>query len=838
MLSAGRGEAMSLRKKVLSSTVNCILLGSALGIPWSSVAFAVDNLSTDSGKSTAIDQTASTPQESDKNAKPVKQLNSVTVTAQSRSQEVQAVPISLQIVTAKQIDTLAATDLSRMSQFIPGLVVDGSQPTQPTYTMRGITTDDFGVGTDSAVGVYIDGVYAARSGGALLAFNDIKRIEVLKGPQGTLFGRNAAGGAISIVTNEPSDKFEGKVVARIGNYGEHYENALLNIPINKDMALRVSVLDNQSDGWIKDQATGQHYGKNDDWGSRMVYRWNITPDTRMLLSWDHEKLNQPPAAYFGLAPLVPNGTRPPFPPEPGTYLDPTKSPLYNDDVGAEESRLFDGVTLSIDHSFPWGSLVSTTAFRHFTSFNREDNDGTDNIDTYLSTANAESNTSLYQEFRFSGENDLMDWVAGASYYRERARQDNIVDLNTNSVDTLLRNAGAIPTPDGTLFGYLSQALAQNGLPYSLLGDPWEESLDDRGKYQSYAAFGDVIWHLNDNLNLTTGLRFTRDDKQFTWYNPPRTATALDSTISALNALGFFNAAGIPAAFLQQNIVFPNNVGQAITMSNSWNDFSPRAVLDYKFSPDVMGYVSVTKGYKSGGFDAEQIGGEFKPEKIWNYEAGLKTTIPDDHLVLNASVYRYLYSNLQAINLVAASSTSSVPIYTVSSSNQQAVGVDLEAKWQPIDALTVNLTAAYIDSTYSKFITPEGLNLAGEPSGEPLWSLAGGFDYVWPALIENGDVDFSLSQSYRTRTRCNGNSDLQGYCLEGATFNVGGPQSRTDLHLGWNSHDGRYGISLFANNVLDKRYVMRISNVSTSIFGTPIANINPPRMWGVEFRASF
>lgn len=834
---------MNLCKSQLTTAVRCALWGSVLCMPWSPMVFATENASVGTGQigssgDPVAAQTTPSVDAPDKNSKAVKQLSSITVSAQSRSQEVQAVPIALKIVTGQQIDTLAATDLSRMSQFIPGLVIDGSQPTQPTYTMRGITTDDFGVGTDSAVGVYIDGVYAARSGGALLAFNDVKRIEVLKGPQGTLFGRNAAGGAISIVTNEPSNKFEDRFRIRIGDYGRRYADALLNLPVNDTMALRVSVLDNQSNGWIKDAATGKHYGKDDDWGSRIAFRWNVTPDTKLLLTWDHEKLDQPPSAFFGLAPLVPAGTSPPFPPQPGSYLDPTKSPLYNDAVGAAESRHFDGLTLSLDHSFSWGSLVSTTAFRHFTSRNAEDNDGTNNIATYLSTTNAESNTSLSQEFRLSGENDLMDWVAGASYYRERARQTSYTDLYTDSLDTLLRNAGAVATPDGTLFGYLSQAAAANGLPYSLLGDPWRESITDRGKYQSYAAFGDVIWHLNDRLNLTTGLRFTRDEKQFTWFNAPRLAPALDNTISALDALGFFNGSGIAPSMLQQNIVFPNAVGQVIRVHNAWNDFSPRAVLDYKFSPDVMGYVSVTKGYKSGGFDAVQIGGEFKPEKIWNYEAGIKATIPDYRLVLNGSVYRYLYSNLQAINLVAASGASSVPVYTVSSSNQKAVGVDLEAKWQPIDALTINLTAAYIDSTYAKFTTPEGLNLAGQPSGEPLWSLAGGFDYVWPALIEEGDVDISLSQSYRTRTRCNANSYLQGYCLAGATFNVGGSRSRTDMHLGWNSHDGRYGISLFANNLLNKRYVMRINNVTTSVFGTPNATINPPRMWGVELRASF
>jgi iron complex outermembrane receptor protein len=136
------------------------------------------------------------------------ELGDIIVTAQSRSQQVQDVPIPMQIVTSAQIDSLAATDLSKMDGYIPGLVVGGEQPTQPNYGLRGIYVTDFGIGTDSPIGIYEDDVYAGKSGGALLTFNDIQRVEVLMGPQGTLFGRNSAGGAISIVTNEPGYREE------------------------------------------------------------------------------------------------------------------------------------------------------------------------------------------------------------------------------------------------------------------------------------------------------------------------------------------------------------------------------------------------------------------------------------------------------------------------------------------------------------------------------------------------------------------------------------------------------------------------------------------------------
>ncbi|CAM5254735.1 TonB-dependent receptor [Rhodanobacter lindaniclasticus] len=399
---------MNLRQRPLSTALRGLLSGGAALLLCSPLA-AQTATATDAPASTSSVANANRPTE----------LGTITVTAQSRSQQMQSVPIALQIVTARQIDTLAATDLSKMSLFVPGLVVSANQPTQPNYQLRGISTDDFGVGTESAVGVYVDGVYAARSGGALLAFNDIQRIEVLKGPQGTLFGRNAAAGAISIITNEPGDTLEGKLRLRFGNYGKRYGDALLNLPLNQDMALRLSVVDNQSDGWVKDAASGKRYGQDNDRGARAVYRWNITPNTRVLWSWDHEELKQPPQPAFGLIPQSawsvqpdPNAgiLIPPYPANPANYLNPLHAPLYNDAVGGAETRRFDGSTLIVDHSFGWGSLTSTTAWRNFNTLNRGDYDGTNHLTTYLDTTNIEHNNSWY---RSSSSPAAPTWSTGS-----------------------------------------------------------------------------------------------------------------------------------------------------------------------------------------------------------------------------------------------------------------------------------------------------------------------------------------------------------------------------------------------------------------------------------------
>ncbi len=739
----------------------------------------------------------------------------------------------------KQIATLEATDLSKMDIFVPGLSIDASQPTQPTYTLRGISTSNFGVGTESAVGVYVDGVYAARSGGSLLAFNDVSRVEVLKGPQGTLFGRNAAAGAISIVTNEPSDKFEGDARVRIGNEGQRYVDALVNIPINKDMALRVSVLDNQSDGWIKDAATGQHYGKNDDWGTRAVYRWNVTDNTRVLFSWDHEELKQPPEPAIGLIPLS-NDTneRAPFPADPATYLNPLHAPLYNDTVNGIEKRRFDGATLRVQTSFSWGEFDSTTAWRGFDTINRGDYDGTNHIVDYLDTANIEHNNSWYQEFKLSGNTDLMDWVGGASYYQEQARQTSQTNVFTDSVDTLALNSYGIPYPP---LASMTQFMQSQGYNYNLLGDPWHEAISNNGNFKAYAAYGDVIWHITDRFDLTTGLRYTRDEKEFSWYNMPRSAPQFDATVAAMKQSGAYNQLSgldqIILGVLQGNLIFPTTVGVKVTDSNTWNNWSPRLVGSFRFTPDVMGYASVTRGYKAGGYNSVQVGSLFQPEKVTNYEAGIKTLFPEHNLLLNASMYYYRYDNMQSLALDPNSPASGVPIYIVNSSDQEAKGLDLDAQWQPIDNFHVGFTAAYIDATYRKAVAPDGTDLTGQPTGAPKFSAAASLSYTWHE-VANGDLEFNLSQAYRGGTRCNSDSQVQGSCNISPNFKIGTSEQRTDARLDWQAPGNRWGVALYGNNIFNKRYVTGVNNISTSVFGTPFASISPPRLWGVELHAKF
>ncbi|GFE80581.1 TonB-dependent receptor [Steroidobacter agaridevorans] len=778
-------------------------------------------------------------------------IEEILVTAQRRTQSLQDVPIAMQVVDSALIQDVAAENMGDLNGFVPGLVISDGSPTQPRYQIRGIQTGDFGVGTDPAVGVYVDGIYAARSGASLLAFNDIERIEVLKGPQGTLFGRNSAAGAISIVTRQPEDEFHSLLRVRVGEYGKQYYEGMLNTPLGENVAVRINGVYNKSDGWLEDAATGQDLMPEENWAGRVALRWKLSDQTSATLSWDHDDLDQLARPAIGLIPLQAGQTQVPFPADPATYLDPRKAPVYNDVVGNEESRQLDQVNLFIDHSFAAADFRSSTSWRQFDTVNREDEDGTNLIGVYFDTANIEDNESFYQEFKLAGKTDSIDWVGGVSYYKEKANQISDTHTFTDGIDTLATNLGiydelSIPFP---LFAGTSNFLEPFGV--TMLGMPWREAMYNRGDFEAFAAFGDVIWHLNDKTNLTFGLRYTHDSKEFTWINGPHETPELDAVVAGLEdvlvpvapgvELPFFTVFPIPPeAYRFADVIFAVDTPPGgLTKKDSWDDVSPRLVLDYKVVPNVMVFGSLAKGYKAGGYNSTEVGSEFENEDVWNVETGFKSVFPEAGVILNASAFYYIYENKQSIALVSNVEGSDIPQYLIDTSDEKAWGIDVDAQWRPVDQLRLYANVAYIDATYKDKLTrgEDPLDLSGEPTGEPYLSAALGASYGW-ALGATGDVELSGRFAYRGKSRCNADSERQGNCALQSIFKVGEATERLDLRLAWTSASDTFGLAAYVTNVLDDQYVTGINNLTTNTFGTPFASISEPRQWGVEATVSF
>ena len=770
-------------------------------------------------------------------------LDAIVVTAQSRQQELQDVPIALQVVDQQLLDDVAADNLGDIDAFVPGLVVDAAQPTQPSFRLRGAETSDFGIGTDPAVGVFVDGVYGGRGGGVLLPFVDVERIEVLKGPQGTLFGRNTAAGAISLVTRRPQDELEARLRLRLGNYGKQYADAMWNLPTGDNSALRFNALFNHSDGWFQDGATGKDLGGENVWATRAAWQVGLGENTTALVSWDHESLDQNGRVTTGIVPLPAYPQRPPVPVDPDDYLDPRDIPTYSDATNAEW-RTFDGVTLIVDHALTWGHLTSTTSWRQYDALNQTEEDGTNRADLYIDSVNTESNETFYQEFKFAGSNARLDWVAGASFFKEDADQTSEVNTNTAAVDNIVRNLGVayeLGVPDGSLFNFTSMLAQMNGIPISLVGDRWNERFTNTLSTTAYAAFGDVIWRATDKLNLTFGLRYTRDEKDFTWLNTPRNAPELEAKLDLLESLGFFDALaqmGIPITreLLTFDMAFIDppamvNKGVLVRDKRSWSDFSPRFVIDYHFNDKAMVFGSLAKGYKAGGFNALQIGPAFENEDVWNAEVGIKQSF--GRFSYNASLFHYRYDNRQSIRLIDPDPNNPVdiPRFVFDTGDLEATGIDFDMRWKVTDAFTLDAQAEWIDSKYKDYVTPEGVDLDGEPTGEPRFTASVGAAYRM-SLGDSGDLRLSARHAYRGRTRCNAGSDLQGDCGVNALLDIGEPRERTDVRVGWTSPQGTWSWAVYGNNIFDNQYVKGLNTYGRGPLGVVGATISEPRTYGM------
>jgi len=427
-----------------------------------------------------------------------------------------------------------------------------------------------------------------------------------------------------------------------------------------------------------------------------------------------------------------------------------------------------------------------------------------------------------------------------SYYNEKADQVSDTHTFTDAIDTLGTNLGiwnaiGLPFP---LYGGTS-SITDPTFGVSMLGLPWREAMYNHGDFKAMAAFGDVIWHVNDKTNLTLGLRYTKDDKEFTWTNGQHETPELDQVVATLDEAGFFGAIGIPVeAYRFQDIVFTvDTPAGGVTQKDSWSDVSPRLVLDYKINPDVMWFGSLAKGYKAGGYNSVEVASKFDNEDVWNFETGIKSVFPNAGLVLNTSAFYYVYDNKQAISLVTQAPGSDLPQYLIDTSDEQAWGLDVDAQWKATDNFTLFGNLEYLEATYKSKITQDDVDLSGEPTGEPSLSAALGARYQW-VLGNSGNLDLSGRYAYRGKSRCNADSQLQGTCQVSPNFKVGEATQRLDARLAWNSTNEKYGVAAFVTNVLDDQYVTGVNNLTTDIFGTPFASISEPRMWGVEATVKF
>lgn len=715
-------------------------------------------------------------------------IQEIIVTAQKRSERIQDVPVP---ITALDGATLAKTGVSQLDQvarLAPGVNIGVFTSTKPTLYIRGIGTRQIDIGSDPSVGVFIDDVYAGRSSALVTGLNDIDRIEILKGPQGTLYGRNTIGGAISIVTPQPTSTFQGNVEVGGGNIGSLFAHGYVSGPIIDDkLDARLSVSTARRDGYVRNLATGRDAMGLKQSSARLKLRYRPTDAITATLTLgafsDHsagqQGKSEGPDTFF---------RSPALPPAPITP-DPLSDYYSSDSPTDRQER---SASLRVEVDLRSVMLTSITAYQHGSLFEDADVDSTRYAINQQTTR--EHSSEFSQELRLTSAREgalslggKLNWILGAYFYHDKATR----------LDSFTWGADSLPVFVANYFG----------APLSAVRDDTTLAKSTN----SYALFGQATYRLTDKLEVTAGLRWSRDEKDGV-------------------ETGSASPQGLPPLFADFSV----------PVRKSWESLDPRLTLSWKPQHDTMIYATFATGYKSGGFqwavvDPSFAARIFDPEKVSYYEIGTKTQWFDRKLTINLSAFYNDYSKLQLQRLVALPSGGvSEVIDNVGASKIK--GIEIEGVLRLYPGLSINAAYAYLDAQYDNYVPGFGEDFSHtrmvrapknvfNVAGEYQWSLGGD----WGAILR---ADMAYTSGYYFEPGENQISPTNwqaSYTLVNALAGV---------------RRGRWHLNAFVNNLTNKTYKSAhlyypaTATPFGTIGGQGIAYYALPRTFGARLAVDF
>jgi len=747
-------------------------------------------------------------------------LEEVVVTAQKRAQNAQDVGIALSAVSGsdlQQMGAVAATDITRS---VPAVVM--TQPNGPSsfsLSIRGVTQNDFADHQESPAAIYLDEVYISQMAGLAFSLFDIDRVEVLRGPQGTLFGRNATGGLANFITRKPTDNQEGYVDVTFGERALTRIEGAFNTPIVDGVNARFAFESNHYDPLFKNVAGGAADAENgNDWALRGELLFKLPSDAQLLLTGRYARQDVHAGSWEERATYISpdTGLSAYLPPNVDAYGTcpgcnasgvPNSGPFTTRDNFSGFAKIkTSGISAKYTQDVAGATLNVIGDFQRLNKDYGEDSDASPT--TLFQFFNGSKVTQESLEIRLNGGDKTFNWTAGlyglridGKYYEGwtgpafYSAQEFVSPTNPNNVCYPPEGAwpygncqntyrdGGVPGPDGGTPGTRS--------PYSLLT-------------KSYAAFGQVEYRATDLIGLTLGARVTRDQKDFnfSWYPYESFPSgAVDLLTRPTDAT------------LQ-------------TYNNSLSDtlVSGKAQLDFHLSDDVLAYVSYNRGVKGGGFTAPlfpiTIGDlsilQFKPEKLSSYEVGLKSEFLDHTLRINTAAYFYDYKDYQAL------------IYTVSlnqvirNADAKHKGLETDITWQPNAAWRFGFGGSYVDA-YVENVDSRGTGVPGNyiPPNAPRWSANALARYTLP--LGPGSMSAQIDGNYMSHFWFN-LTELPVVAQGG--YGIG------NARLFWTPKDAKYEVGASVENFTNKHYgVMGFDN--TGVNG--LAQLYPgnPRWWKVH-----
>jgi len=703
----------------------------------------------------------------------VGQIEELVVTAQKREQSLQSVAAAVTAMGAEALQRQGVSDVTTLQFHVPSLVA-GKLTGITAISIRGVGLNQFGYASQPGVAVHIDGVYQARLAAGGLGQLDLERIEVLRGPQGTLYGRNATGGAVNFISASPADHFEGSVLAGYSSFDSYHLNAVVNAPVNDKLRTRLAIdYQDREEGFEKNVRPG---GSDADKGSTLSARFKVAADltdaaTVELSVYGLERRGAFP--YLQLR-SPPNAAAVAGNPFLAAAIVPLSPHRYSSDLTPRSKLDLYGATATVDIDLGRARLKSITAYSLYNYTDLYDSDGT-NL-AFTPQTDATKGYTASQEFDLSGEAGRLNWLVGAFY-----------------MDDSLK----IITRYNFPLGYPASGLAPGGI-LELANRPY--------RVRSAAVFTDDTLNVTDRLRIIVGARYSEDK-----------ITSRELTT--------INRVQVAPGVILPTIVTCNNVQVDPTFSS----FTPRLGAQYDITEDIGSYATVSRGFKDGGVNASSCNNVYQPEKITAYEAGLRMRFADRTITLNPTVFYYDYTGFQVTQIQGLSA----PV--VNAPKATVKGFELEAAWKPTEHLTFNATVSLLDAQYGKGFTNtdtlnKGLgvqNLAGKRLNRaPETSGSLGAEYR-TSMMSFGRLSF--------RADIYGSSRI--YFREFNTPLDSQPSYQViNLNIVWDSPDGKLTGRLFADNAGDENYLAQLG--AADAFGARFSTWAPPRQIGVELKARF
>jgi iron complex outermembrane receptor protein len=724
-------------------------------------------------------------------------LEEVVVSARRRVENVQDVPIPITAITGRSLEENGQYRLEDLNERLPSLNAQFANPRQTSIAVRGLGNNPANDGLESSVGVYLDDVYLGRPGMANQDFVDIDQVALLRGPQGTLFGKNTTAGVLNITTRLPSFTPDGTVEASGGNYGYYQVRGTLSGPLTDDtLAGRLSYAKTSRDGYIDDVTDGHRLNSVGRQGLRgqLLFKSNDALTIRVIGDYEKEDSACCVSVLYNEGPNNGAALKARLAAADATEIfDPNFLSTSINDYQHMEVRQGGG-SVQANWRFDSGyNLTSITAFRSWHFVPTNDADGT-SVSAIINAGQADNDSQASQEFRVaSPTGGPIDWVGGIYYFYQY--QDNEAY---------------------TQYGPAAHALY--GLP-AFYNDSYS-LVHAHPKTNSFAAFGQGSWHATDKLDLTLGLRDTNEEKT-----------------SHIERDAPTGAPGIALALP------PYSSGE---LKTSNNNVSALASLGYKFDANVLGYLSVSHGAKAGGINQSVPGNGLtvaslyvSPEKANDYELGVKSTLLDAHLLVNINAFWTAVTDYQATQL--EQTTPGVFVQTLSNiGGVRTRGFETEVTAKPIDWFAFDLNASYNDAVYTSYANAP-CSVESSIAGKTICDLTGQQVVGAPKWVVNPDisVDYALGAGlkgyalagYSWRSSFFGTSDNSEYGRVNA-YGLVNLRAGVRGDLGSNKWD----LSVWANNALDKRYL--VGGLSGATFRAYSLFPGTPRFWGATFRVEF